>query len=81
MNALEQARARQRELRAQMRAPADPAITADIQRRAAEVAAAGGRAGFQGDVTVAPVTNPTALETNPDARPQQPATAPAKPQQ
>lgn len=49
------------------------------------VPAAGGTAGFQGDVTVAPVTNPTALEQNPDARPpaQQPKPvpppAPAKP--
>lgn len=40
----------------------------------------GGTAGFQGDVTVAPVTNPSALEQKPDARPanQQPAPAPAK---
>lgn len=43
------------------------------------VPAAGGLAGFQGDVTVAPVTNPQALEQNPDARPQQPPPAPAKP--
>jgi outer membrane protein assembly factor BamD len=43
------------------------------------VPAAGATAGFQGDVTVAPVTNPQALEQNPDARPaaQQPAGQPA----
>jgi outer membrane protein assembly factor BamD len=43
------------------------------------VPAAGPNAGFQGDVTVAPVTNPQALEQNPDARPanQQPANQPA----
>jgi outer membrane protein assembly factor BamD len=38
----------------------------------------GANAGFQGDVTVAPVTDPAALEQNPDAR-QQPPPAPAKP--
>jgi outer membrane protein assembly factor BamD len=43
------------------------------------VPAAGGLAGFQGDVTVAPVTNPQALEQNPDARPQPPAPAKPKP--
>jgi outer membrane protein assembly factor BamD len=49
------------------------------------VPAAGAAAGFQGDVTVAPVTNPQALEQNPDARPanQQPQApqqpTPAKP--
>ncbi|MEO5926601.1 MAG: outer membrane protein assembly factor BamD [Bryobacteraceae bacterium] len=53
------------------------------------VPSAGGNAGFTGDVTVAPVTNPQALEQNPDARPQnqqpvdpakpQPVPAPAKP--
>jgi outer membrane protein assembly factor BamD len=36
----------------------------------------GSQAGFQGDVTVAPVTDPSALENNPDARPQP---QPAKP--
>jgi hypothetical protein len=48
------------------------------------VPAPGQNAGFVGNVTVAPVTNPTALETNPDARPAgsqpqngQPAPAPA----
>ena len=30
----------------------------------------GSQAGFQGDVTIAPVTDPAALENNPDARPQ-----------
>lgn len=55
------------------------------------VPAPGANAGFRGDVTVAPVTNPSALETNPDARPtgsqpqQQPQNAqppaPAKPKQ
>ncbi len=39
----------------------------------------GSQAGFQGDVTVAPVTDPTALETNPDARQQAPQPAPPKP--
>ena len=34
----------------------------------------GSQAGFQGDVTVAPVTDPSALENNPDAR-QQPQPA------
>ncbi|MFM2124477.1 MAG: hypothetical protein RL328_928, partial [Acidobacteriota bacterium] len=58
-----------------------PQMSAPKQNIPPLVPAAGGRPGFQGDVTVAPVTNPTALETNPDARPQQPATAPAKPQQ
>jgi outer membrane protein assembly factor BamD len=55
------------------------------------VPAPGANAGFRGDLTVSPVTNPTALETNPDARPagsqpQQPQNgqqppAPAKPKQ
>jgi outer membrane protein assembly factor BamD len=62
-----------------------PTMTAPKQNIPPLVPAAGGRGGFQGDVTVAPVTNPTALETNPDARPQNqpvppaPAPAPAKP--
>jgi outer membrane protein assembly factor BamD len=43
------------------------------------VPAAAGTAGFQGDVTVAPVTNPQALEQNPDARPASQQPAPAKP--
>jgi outer membrane protein assembly factor BamD len=45
------------------------------------IPAANGAAGFQGDVTVSPVTNPSALEQKPDARPanQQPAPAPTKP--
>ena len=38
----------------------------------------GSQAGFQGDVTIAPVTNPAALENNPDAR-QQPQPASPKP--
>jgi outer membrane protein assembly factor BamD len=38
----------------------------------------GSQAGFQGDVTVAPVVDPTALENNPDAR-QQPQPAKPKP--
>jgi outer membrane protein assembly factor BamD len=44
------------------------------------IPAAGGAAGFQGDVVVSPVTNPSALEQKPDARPagQQPP-PPAKP--
>lgn len=63
-----------------------PTMTAPKQNIPPLVPAAGGRGGFQGDVTVAPVTNPQALEQNPDARPanqQAPATpqqpAPAKP--
>jgi len=43
------------------------------------VPSAGPAAGFQGDVTVAPVTNPQALEQNPDARPANQQPAPAKP--
>jgi outer membrane protein assembly factor BamD len=43
------------------------------------VPAAGGAAGFQGDVVIAPVTNPQALEQNPDARPTTQQPAPAKP--
>jgi len=39
----------------------------------------GSQAGFQGDVTVAPVNDPTALENNPDARQQPPAPAKPKP--
>ena len=39
----------------------------------------GSQAGFQGDVTIAPVTDPAALENNPDARPQPPAPAKPKP--
>jgi outer membrane protein assembly factor BamD len=39
--------------------------------------AAGGAAGFQGDVTVAPVTNSSALDRNPDARPASPGPNPA----
>jgi outer membrane protein assembly factor BamD len=39
----------------------------------------GSQAGFQGDVTVAPVTDPSALENNPDARQQPPAPAKPKP--
>jgi outer membrane protein assembly factor BamD len=39
----------------------------------------GGAGGFQGDVTVQTVTDPTALDRNPDARPAPPAPAPAKP--
>jgi hypothetical protein len=42
------------------------------------VPAAGANAGFQGDVTVAPVTN-SVLDQQPDARPQQQQPAPAKP--
>ncbi len=38
----------------------------------------GSQAGFQGDVTVAPVADPSALENNPDAR-QQPQPAKPKP--
>jgi hypothetical protein len=38
----------------------------------------GSQAGFQGDVTVTPVADPTALENNPDAR-QQPQPAKPKP--
>jgi outer membrane protein assembly factor BamD len=38
----------------------------------------GSKAGFQGDVTVTPVADPTALDNNPDAR-QQPQTAAPKP--
>jgi len=68
-----------------------PQMNAPKQNIPPLVPAAGATAGFQGDVTVAPVTNPQALEQNPDARPaaqqpkpQQPATpqptpAPAKP--
>jgi outer membrane protein assembly factor BamD len=63
-----------------------PQMTAPKQNIPPLVPSAGGRGGFQGDVTVAPVTNPTALETNPDARPanqQQPANGqtPANPPQ
>jgi outer membrane protein assembly factor BamD len=36
-------------------------------------------AGFSGDVTVAPVTGPSALDTQPDARPGAPPTAPPDP--
>ena len=43
------------------------------------VPSAGPAAGFQGDVTVAPVTNPQALEQNPDARPASQQPQPAKP--
>src|SRR5689334_3203056 len=39
----------------------------------------GSQAGFQGDVTVAPVTDPSALENNPDARQQPPQPAKPKP--
>jgi outer membrane protein assembly factor BamD len=42
----------------------------------------GGAGGFQGDVTVAPVTDSTALDRNPDARtapPSNPPEAPPKP--
>jgi outer membrane protein assembly factor BamD len=39
-------------------------------------AAAGAGAGFSGDVTVAPITDPTLLETKPDARQNPPATEP-----
>lgn len=63
-----------------------PQMNAPKQNIPPLVPAAGGNAGFQGDVTVAPVTNPQALEEKPDARPanqqpanQQPAPAPAKP--
>lgn len=59
-----------------------PQMNAPKQNIPPLVPAAGATAGFQGDVTVAPVTNPQALEQNPDARPanQQPqAPAPAKP--
>ena len=59
-----------------------PTMTAPKQNIPPLVPSAGGAAGFQGDVTVAPVTNPQALEQNPDARPaaQQPKQpAPAKP--
>lgn len=52
------------------------------------VPAPGANAGFVGNLTVAPVTNPTALEQNPDARPAgsqpqnaTPPPAPAKPKQ
>jgi len=37
------------------------------------------QAGFQGDVTVAPATDPSALENNPDARQQPPQPAKPKP--
>lgn len=62
-----------------------PQMAAPKQNIPPLVPAAGATAGFQGDVTVAPVTNPQALEQNPDARPanQQPQApqqpAPAKP--
>jgi outer membrane protein assembly factor BamD len=61
-----------------------PQMNAPKQNIPPLVPAAGATAGFQGDVTVAPVTNPQALEQNPDARPaaQQPKPeqpAPAKP--
>jgi outer membrane protein assembly factor BamD len=39
----------------------------------------GSQAGFQGDVTVQPVADPTALENNPDARQQPPQPAKPKP--
>lgn len=56
-----------------------PQMKAPKQNIPPLVPAAGGAAGFQGDVTVAPVTNPQALEQNPDARPQNQQPAPAKP--
>ncbi len=61
-----------------------PQMNAPKQNIPPLVPAAGATAGFQGDVTVAPVTNPQALEQNPDARPanqqpQQPAPAKPKP--
>ena len=39
----------------------------------------GSQAGFQGDVTVSPITDPSALENNPDARQQPPQPAKPKP--
>ncbi|MEO8100447.1 MAG: outer membrane protein assembly factor BamD [Acidobacteriota bacterium] len=57
-----------------------PSMTAAKQNIPPLVPAAGGaNGGFQGDVTVAPVTNPQALEQNPDARPANQQPAPAKP--
>lgn len=43
------------------------------------VPVAGGMGGFQADVTITPVTNPTALEQNPDARPAAQQPKPAEP--
>jgi outer membrane protein assembly factor BamD len=63
-----------------------PQMNAPKQNIPPLVPAAGATAGFQGDVVIAPVTNPQALEQNPDARPaaqqpkpQQPAPAKPKP--
>jgi outer membrane protein assembly factor BamD len=57
-----------------------PQMAAPKQNIPPLVPAAGGAAGFQGDVTVAPVTNPRALEENPDARTTPPAPNGPKPQ-
>ncbi|MEP6963548.1 MAG: hypothetical protein ABI995_15820, partial [Acidobacteriota bacterium] len=59
----------------------EPTMKAPKQNIPPLVPVAGGAAGggFLGDVTVAPVTNSTALDQNPDARPGNQQPAPAKP--
>lgn len=52
--------------------PAEPAIPDSVPAAAAA-------AGFTGDVTIAPVTDPTALDTQPDARQVVPGQQPANP--
>jgi outer membrane protein assembly factor BamD len=53
-----------------------PQMNPPKQNLPVSVPAAGAAAGFQGDVTVAPVTDASALENNPDARTAGPAAAP-----
>ena len=52
-----------------------PQMTPPRQSIPVSVPLPGATAGFSGDVTVAPVTDPTALDRNPDARSQPPASA------